>query len=76
MIQIIRVYFLNRRIIKNKAAFNQNQAGKNIIIFIKAISQSSVIQLTPIVATDINTIHIKILKEDIACLQMANFVIL
>ena len=75
MIQITKVSFFIRCIIKNKAALYQNQAGKNIIISIKATSLNIVIQSTHTVATDINTIHIKILKEDIVYLQMDNFAI-
>lgn len=75
MIQIIKVSFFIRCIIKNKTALYPNQVGKNIIISIKATSLNIVIQSTHTVATDINTIHIKILKEDIVYLQMDNFVI-
>jgi hypothetical protein len=75
MILIIKTYFFNRSIVNSKVWLYQNQAGKFIIHSIKATIQNYVIQLMHIVVTAINTIHIKIFKEDIAYLQTGIYVI-
>lgn len=75
MILIIKTHFFNRRIVNSKVWLYPNRAGKFIIHSIKATIQNYVIQLMHIAVTVINTIHIKILKEDIAYLQTGIYVI-